>query len=223
MLECSAAEWLKSQIISAAEGKENIMKMGTRIIIKGFYWFSLLLLLAISLIVVFSKFNNPLGMRLFSVKSGSMEPSIRVGSIVMVKGREEYQAGDMITVRMEKNAKETFTHRVVEVVENEELGRISYRTKGDANPEADRELVPKGRILGKVILIIPYLGYPVAIAQTQMGLTFLIIIPAALIVYSEAINIKNEIGKIIKKRRNAGWKEKEKKTKGVKNKDGAGT
>lgn len=187
------------------------MKIGIKKIIKGFYWILLLLLLIISLTVVFSKFNNPLGVRLFSVKSGSMEPSIRVGSIVMMKGQEEYQAGDVITVRMERNAKETFTHRVVEVVENEELGRIVYRTKGDANPEIDRELVPKGRILGKVILTVPYLGYPVAIAQTQMGLTFLVIIPATLIVYSEAINIKNEIGKIIKKRRNSGSEEKEEK------------
>jgi len=44
-------------------------------------------------------------------------------------------------------------------------------------------------IIGKVVLIIPYLGYPIAFAKTKIGLWFLILLPAGLIIFVEIFKI----------------------------------
>ena len=160
------------------------------------YWLVFAAVVLVASAVVLSAFNTPLKLRLFSVQSGSMEPAISVGSVVVVRPGE-YQKDDAITVRAERNAKETVTHRIVKIEEVD--GAKRYELKGDANEEPDRELVPENRVIGKVILALPYLGYPVAFAQTQIGFIALVVIPATIIVYSEAMSIKKELLKIFKK------------------------
>lgn len=125
-----------------------------------------------------------------------MEPAIKVGSVIIVKNQKEYQVGNIVTVKAERNTKDTFTHRIAEIIEDKETNKISYRTKGDANEEPDGEPITSKRVVGKVVLSIPFIGYFVAFAQTRAGLIILVIIPAALIIYSELANIKNEILKL---------------------------
>lgn len=175
-------------------------------LIKVSYWVVLTALVAIAAGVALSVFNTPLGIRLFSVQSGSMVPAIPLGSLVVVEPADTYQKGDVITIKAERDPKETVTHRIVDIVEDEDLERVSYQTKGDANEDPDRELIADRRVVGKVVFNIPYLGYPIAFAQTQVGFAVLIIIPATIIIYSELMNIKKEIAKSIK-----GRKKKEKK------------
>ncbi|OGD63880.1 signal peptidase I [Candidatus Beckwithbacteria bacterium RBG_13_42_9] len=165
------------------------------------YWLILLALAVIAGAVVLSRFNTPLQFRLFSVQSGSMEPNIRLGSLVVNKPQSSYQKDDMVTFRSERSVKETVTHRIIEVSEDKDLNKVQYKTKGDANEDPDPEPIPGNRVIGKVVFTIPYLGYAVAFAQTQTGLIVLVVIPATLIIYSELMNIKNEVVDIIKKRR----------------------
>lgn len=132
----------------------------------------------------------PGGWKLFTVRSGSMRPQIPTGSLVVVHPAADYQVGEVITF---KNAPTPTTHRIQNISEG------IYMTKGDANDAPDSEPVRQEQILGKVVLSLPYLGYPVAFAKTQTGFLLLIIIPATVIVYSEILNIKNEIQKIRQK------------------------
>ncbi|MCX6792164.1 MAG: signal peptidase I [Candidatus Gottesmanbacteria bacterium] len=169
-----------------------------------FYWILCIILLIFAGVVAVSTFNLPGGIKLYTVQSGSMEPSIHTGSIVISKPSDNYQKGDVITFKAEKdrtikNPKSTTTHRIFEVKTVD--GKEEYITKGDANNGPD--MAPTGRdlILGKEIISVPLLGYPVAFAKTQEGLIFMIIIPATLIVYSELMNIKNEAKKLIEKRK----------------------
>ncbi|MHA1331703.1 MAG: signal peptidase I, partial [Candidatus Hodarchaeales archaeon] len=113
------------------------------------------------------------------------------------KPAEKYQKGDIITVAEPANPKVTLTHRIVDIEKRGD--KIFYTTKGDANEEADTEKRPKENVLGKVILTIPYLGYPISFAKTTKGLIILIIIPAVIIIYDELRKIKEEIIKIKKK------------------------
>jgi len=186
------------------------MKLKT--IITIFYWLVLLFLAAMAGSLVLSRFDTPLKYRLFSVQSGSMEPAIGLGSVVVVIPQESYGKDDVITFRSERSAKETNTHRVVEVLEDKDLNRIEYRTKGDANEDPDSEPIPLRRVVGKVVFSVPYLGYPISFAQTQTGLIVLVVIPATLIAYSELISIKNEIALLIKHRQENKKVEKKKKT-----------
>lgn len=156
------------------------------------YWLILALLGLIALFLVASTLNLPNGYKLYTVQSGSMLPQIKVGSIVVSRKATNYQVGDVITF---KNAPVPTTHRIQAIKDS------VYITKGDANDSADTEPVQKYQILGKVVLILPYFGYPVAFAKTKEGFIGLIVIPATIIVYSEILNIKKEIQKLIKKKK----------------------
>lgn len=179
--------------------KTNLTKV-FRVVGKVLYWLVLSCLAIIALAVAISAMNLSSGFKLYTVQSGSMSPSIPVGSIVASKPVDVYQEGDVITFVSEeyrgvKNPKDTTTHRVVGVEEKD--GQIVYTTKGDANDTADTNPVTKNLIFGKTIASVPYLGYLVSYAKTREGLIILVIIPATLIIYSELMSIKNEVGKLI--------------------------
>lgn len=166
-----------------------------------FSWIIVFFVVIIASVLVVSTFNTPVGVRVFSVLSGSMEPTIPTASLVITKSQNDYAENDVVTVRSERTAKETVTHRIVKVEKDEETGKVNYQLKGDANKQADGELVDKNRVVGKVIGHIPFAGRLVSFAQTQMGFIFLIVIPATLIAYSELMSIKNESIKLIKARK----------------------
>lgn len=100
-----------------------------------------------------------IGAEPYTVVSGSMEPEIPVGSIVVA---QEVPAGhvqfdDVVTYQLESGKRQTVTHRVVAV--DIVGGETRYRTQGDANDSIDSEPVRPEQIRGKVIYHVPYLGY----------------------------------------------------------------
>jgi len=159
--------------------------------------FSILVLIAG--IVIVSSFKLPGNYKFFVIQSGSMEPVLKRMGIILVKPQTDYQKGDIITAMEPANLKVSLTHRIFEVVN--ENGKIFYITKGDANKDADTEKRPQENVVGRVLFTIPYIGYPVSFAKTKEGLIILIVIPATLIVYSELITVKNEVKKLIQKRK----------------------
>lgn len=129
----------------------------------------------------------------YVVLSGSMEPSISAGDVVIVDSveTETIGEGDVITFEPpsdhEQAGTERVTHRVLEVVEQD--NGIHFRTKGDANEEADQALVPAENVVGQVMLTIPKMGYVSQFAGSDQGLLLLVIIPAALLIISEVYNL----------------------------------
>ncbi|KKS78727.1 MAG: Type I signal peptidase [Candidatus Beckwithbacteria bacterium GW2011_GWA2_43_10] len=156
------------------------------------YWLGLAFLATIAIFLMALILNLPNGFKLYTVQSGSMQPVIKIGSLVVSQKAADYKVGEVITF---KNAPVPTTHRIQAIKDS------IYTTKGDANDIADTEPVRQEQILGKVVLSLPYLGYPVRFVKTKEGFIGLIVIPATIIVYSEILNIKNEIIKL-KKRRN---------------------
>ncbi|MFA6284913.1 MAG: signal peptidase I [Parcubacteria group bacterium] len=160
----------------------------------------LVLLVLLGVFVVFSFVPFPGNYKVFTVQSGSMEPTIHTGSMIFVKPEADYNVGDIITKRTD-DSKMTVTHRIVS---KEELqGKVAFETKGDANQSADGEKFTKEGIIGKEIFKLPYIGFPVGYAKTTPGLILLIIIPAVIIVYDEMNKIKDEIKKKIDYRKRA--------------------
>jgi signal peptidase I len=180
------------------------IKINYRLISSIFYWLVICVLSLIAVLVGTSAINIPGGIKFYTVQSGSMEPSIHTGSIVVSKPSDKYNKGDIITFKGAKDKlaqipKYTTTHRIYEVTTKD--GKEEYVTKGDANNVPDATSASKDLVLGKTIFSIPLLGYPVSFAKTGEGLLILVIIPATLIVYSELINIKNETKGLIEQRR----------------------
>ena len=89
-----------------------------------------------------------------AVLTGSMQPTLPVGTLIYVKEvePETLQVGDVVTYRLEGET--MVTHRVVE--NNTLMGQ--FVTKGDANEKADVNPASYEEFIGKLALSIPYLG-----------------------------------------------------------------
>ncbi len=111
-----------------------------------------------------------LGFQVYTVLSGSMEPTYHTGSLIYVKQTDyrEIQPGDPITFMLDE--KTVATHRVVEVIpDDEDPTVLRYRTKGDANEFEDGKLVHYKNLLGRPVFTIPYLGYVAKYVQSPPG------------------------------------------------------
>ncbi len=96
----------------------------------------------------------------FIVFTGSMEPNIHVGSIVVVQPVrfESLTAGDVITFSVPQNPGMPVTHRVVKAEKSLDSGAWVVTTKGDANPTADIWTVGQEQAVGKVVYAVPFVG-----------------------------------------------------------------
>ena len=96
------------------------------------------------------------GYEMYTVISGSMEPSIPTGSLVYIKDMEPQDVadGDVIAFYGGHDSNAIITHRVVKnrVVMGE------FVTKGDANEKEDMNPIPYMNFLGRVELSIPVVG-----------------------------------------------------------------
>lgn len=131
--------------------------------------------------------------KVLTVESGSMAPSIKMGSIVVVKPMKDYQIGDVITFGEMTKAASLITHRIFEVEVKD--SQNFYTTKGDANNGPDQKQITEKEIIGKVLFDIPWIGYAVSVAKKPIGFLFIIIVPALLVIIDEAVKIKKELKK----------------------------
>lgn len=118
------------------------------------------------------------GFDVYTVLSGSMEPTYHTGSVIYVKPcePEEVQVGDPITFVLNEDLV-VATHRVIGIDEVEG----AFYTKGDANAAEDASPVLYENLIGKPVFSIPYLGYVAAYVQEPPG-TYIAIVVCALLI-----------------------------------------
>ena len=142
---------------------------------------------------------------LYTIVSGSMEPNIKIGDVVVskkVKSPSEIKVGDVITFTSTSSISRGMivTHRVIEVLKTDK--GYAYKTKGDYNLSPDTAPAEFNNIIGKVILKIPQLGQVQRFLGTQGGWLLVIVVPALFIIVSDILKIfkltgvKNKIEKI---------------------------
>lgn len=110
------------------------------------------------------------GFKVFTVLSGSMEPTYPTGSLIFVKEVDPFQlqVGDVITFMLDEET--IATHRIVDIVPDEEDSTvIRFQTKGDANEAEDAGLVHYKNVIGTPIFSIPKLGYIMNYVQHPPG------------------------------------------------------
>ena len=99
-----------------------------------------LILIFFILLNIFSMNNKSLfGFRIYRVISGSMQPALQIGDVIIVKKSNNYSERDIITY---SNGLTTITHRIIAINNDEVI------TKGDAN-EVDDKPINKEQIVGK--------------------------------------------------------------------------
>lgn len=119
--------------------------------------------------------------------SGSMEPAIKAGDMVVVTSvkPDQIKTGDIITYRVDNDF--YITHRVSNI--SEENGEKVFSTKGDANNTGDKSWVSPDMILGLVKLRVPFGGYVLQFIKGPVGLILFLVIPALLLIYGEMATI----------------------------------
>lgn len=95
------------------------------------------------------------------IATGSMEPMIKPGDMILVERILEYKdierlkVGDVIQFKRDDIL---ISHRIIEIVEEEDV--MYYRTKGDNNSGPDSELVRLEDIKGSIRFVVPKIGWP---------------------------------------------------------------
>lgn len=120
------------------------------------------------------KHPSILGYSSYYILTGSMEPNINPGSLVIVKDGvdQDIKKGDVITFQGKENSNIIVTHRVHEVIN----GGKEFITKGDANNTVDPSSIESSQVIGKVMFHIPYLGKVSQFIQNNLALVIIVII-----------------------------------------------
>ena len=112
-----------------------------------------ILLLNFSTRILINKIKNggavKSGYACVEIVSGSMEPVILKNDLLIIKGYDVYNHGDIVTYMQEDGI--LITHRIKEVSEN------GYILQGDANNTPDEEITQQ-RIMGKTVIVLAGAG-----------------------------------------------------------------
>lgn len=174
------------------------------------------LVFIITILILFSLYNlvsikllnkpytNLFGFSVFEIATGSMEPTLNVKDLVIVKITKNISLDDIITYEEDGNL---ITHRVIDIKED------TITTKGDANNSIDVK-VPKEKIVGKIVYVIRKGGIIREVFITPkviISITITLVLISLCLSYKETKPDKNKenINKITK-RKNIKNKEKQK-------------
>jgi signal peptidase len=133
---------------------------------------------AVALVLAITAGPRVLPYQTFYVYGRSMEPTISVGSMVVLSpvSFDQVQVGDVITVERPDAPGALVTHRVIAFEETPD--GVGLVTQGDANATPDPWRVgPKGDGY-RLLFSVPYLGYVLYVFQSPIGRFALLIIPA---------------------------------------------
>ena len=108
--------------------------------------------------------------KMYYVNSGSMSPTINIGSLILVEKKENTSIDIQDVVTFRTSNKTVVTHRLVGVADNG-----NYLTRGDANTSNDPMTLNKDSIIGKVVCSLPYVGFLMSVLKTPLGMAGLII------------------------------------------------
>lgn len=116
------------------------------------------------------------------VGGGSMEPTMYLGDVAVLSKTSgdtvrvgeviQYRKGDIIVL-----------HRIMDTVGDH--GGKAFITKGDNNNSVDSEPVVPSQVMGKLVTVIPKLGWLAIIARTPTGLLALIGVPVFILLALE--------------------------------------
>ena len=163
-------------------------------LIKNIICWTLIAVLVFTLVVFFmSRINGStpsvFGYSIFRVSSGSMEPELMVGDIILdktVDNPEDLKVGDVITFKSGDYGDLLVTHKVIKAP-YEENGKLMLQTKGIANEVEDKPICVDN-VKGIMICKVDYLDTVYNVFLSPWGLLILIAL-IVIIFFDEIITI----------------------------------
>ncbi|MGO1973246.1 MAG: signal peptidase I [Propionibacteriaceae bacterium] len=146
-------------------------------------WTFLLAMLAVLLASVV--LPRVVGGQAYTVLSGSMQPTLAPGALVVVRPVpvEQVATGEMITYQLESGRAAVVTHRVVSIGYAAD-GTVRLRTRGDANGAPDPEPVRAEQVRGVVWYSVPWLGHVNTLVRGDQRTILLGLVVATLVGYA---------------------------------------
>ena len=124
------------------------------------------------------------------VRSGSMEPAIRTGGVVLIDtNARDLRIGDVASFRDAQGA-DIITHRVVALRDG------GFVTRGDANRSDDATLRRPADVVGRERMSLPYLGFVLYLIQRPLVFVLLLGATGGYLVLSELGVIWRELRKL---------------------------
>lgn len=154
------------------------------------------LLLVIVVQKVSSNSINLGGYGVYTVVTGSMDPTLKVKDMILSKrvDAETLNIGDIIVYTGEEGSfrGKIVTHRIIKKEMRDNI--LYFTTKGDVNQVEDKE-INSNQILGKYVSKLTLLSMVSHIINNTYGFFFVVFVPFIVFVFCEVISIKNEIDK----------------------------
>lgn len=165
-----------------------------KFLFNSIYYIFVIFVFGLALLLVASLAPIPGNYKIKIVKSGSMEPAIKTGGIVVIRPSDSYKVGDVITFGKDTPTQIPTTHRIV-ATEGSGSSQM-FLTKGDANETEDPNPTSIKDVTGKVWFDLPYLGYVLDFAKKPVGFALLVGIPALSVIIDEIMKILSEVRKM---------------------------
>lgn len=114
-----------------------------------------------------------LGYSQYIVTTGSMEPNLSPGDLILVKAEDQYELGDVVTFHDSHGS--VVTHRIMGTVGDQ------FITQGDANNTEDGDLLSAEQIIGKLQQVLPGMGFVIEFLRSPLGILVLVVAGVLLI------------------------------------------
>jgi len=127
------------------------------------------------------------------VLSGSMQPTFHAGDVIVTMDApaDSLKVRDIITFRSPDHPKNLMTHRIVQIL-NASHG-LMFQTQGDANENPDQSMVSSELVVGRMVCVIPYVGYLASLSHSLFGFLLLVLAPGIVVICGEVVSIVKRV------------------------------
>ena len=137
---------------------------------------------------------NVFGYHIYYIASGSMEPKIKTGQVIVGKeiDSEDLKENMIITFYGTKGSLsgKIITHRIIRIYEED--GQKYIVTKGDATNTEDDPILPSD-VISVMKFKIPLAGLLIKLISSKLGFFFVILIPFGIILVRQTIDLVRAI------------------------------
>jgi signal peptidase len=130
-----------------------------------------------------------------TVLTGSMEPTLPPGTLVVVRptAPADIKLGDVVTYQLQAGKPDVVSHRVIEVHSISD-GSVEFVTKGDNNDAADPAPVKTEQVKGVIWYSVPLVGWA-SIAAGHFAGWLLPVAGVGLLLYAAAMIVSGLLSK----------------------------
>ena len=170
-------------------------------ILKAIIYIFIALLVIVNVAILVMKISgkepNILGYHIYYIASGSMEPKIKTGQVIVGKETDisDLAVDQIVTFHGTKGSLsgKIITHRIKKIYEED--GQIYLITKGDAADTEDAPILASD-VISVMKFKVPLAGLLIRIISNKYGFFFIVLIPMSIILVKQIIEfsqaLKNE-------------------------------